>query len=252
MVDILLTTWHRQEITRKVIETIHRNTRPGTYRLLVCDNGSPPEMQEMLLYMRVGGLIDELMLNKTNKGLEPARNLLLKGATSDLIVTTDSDCLPEPPIDGKDWLERLIELMDRYPKYAAISCRTQVMIGTGNIFEEADENGADVVQFGHPGGSLRIMRTGPVRKVGGWRDSQAGRGSEERYICGLLREHGWETGFATQIKCLHLFGDRRQATDRWGYPGDWLPSDTGHSDIWHPVLQNGDDPEEVKKYTGED
>jgi hypothetical protein len=41
-------------------------------------------------------------------------------------------------------------------------------------------------------------------------------------------------------------------TDRWGYPKDWKPEDTGHSDVWHPKFGQGDDPEEIQKYVGEE
>jgi GT2 family glycosyltransferase len=249
MTDILMVTWERPEITKRVIRSIKANTKLGTYRLLVMDNNSQPEMQEMLTGLHIAGLIDILRFNDINIGLEPARNQLLHLSNSPLIVTTDSDCIPMriDPHTGLDWLEKLIDLMTNNPEYAAISSRTQVMIGTGNIYDgHEDEN---IVEFGHPGGSLRIMLRSAVIDTGGWRDEEKGRGSEEKYICSKLRENGWKTGFAVKVKCLHLFGDRSKNTDRWGYPVDWLPSATGHSDIWHPVLQNGDDPNEIKEYT---
>lgn len=246
-IDIVMVTWHRQEITERVIKSIHLNTKRENFRLIVIDNCSPLEMVGSLLKMHEEGLIDELVLNDTNRGLEPARNQGLALVRSDLFVATDNDVIPERIVDGKDWLERMVELMEKNPDYAALSPRYPVMIGTGNIFDGREDD--EIVQFGHPGGSLRLMRTNEVRKVGGWRDQQSGRGSEERYICGLLREAGWETGFAVKVKCLHLFGDRERGTDRWGYPVDWLPEHTGHSDIWHPVLNRGDDPDEIKEYT---
>lgn len=249
MTDILLVTWERPDITEKAIKTIQLNTKPGTYRLLVVDNGSQPQMRSWLYDLSLQGIIHALVLNDTNRGLEPARNQLLELAESRYIVTTDSDCLPQRinSQTGLDWLEELTQLMDNNPDYAAVACRTQVMIGTGNIYEGHEND--EIVEFGHPGGSLRIMRTEAVREAGGWRDEVGGRGTEERYICGRLRENGWKTGFAVNVKCLHLFGDRQKGTDRWGYPEDWLPAATGHSDIWHPVLERGDDPEEVKEYT---
>jgi glycosyltransferase involved in cell wall biosynthesis len=245
-IDIVMTTWHRPEITEKAIRSLKANTPYTPFRLIVIDNDSPPEMQDMLCSLQDEGLIDKLVFNPTNLGLEPSRNQGLTLVHSELFISTDNDCIPEKPYEGKDWLQRLIELMDKHPDYAAISPRYPVMIGTGNIYEEADENGEELVGFPHPGGSLRIMRTGPTRDVGGWRDEVGGRGTEERYICGKLRDAGWSTGFAAKVRCLHLFGD--QESDRWGYPKEWAPGDTGHSDIWHPKLASGDDPDEIKEY----
>lgn len=245
-IDIVMITWHRLEITELVIRTLKANTTTP-YRLIVIDNGSPDRMQAILHALYLEGFIDNLTLNEENRGLEPARNQGLELVESDMFVCADNDCLPMKPDKEGDWLSKLVDLMNHYQKYAAISARTQVMIGTGNIFDGREDD--DLIQFGHPGGSFRIMRTAETREAGGWRNEVGGRGTEERYICGKLRETGFETGFAVKVKCLHLFGDRAKGTDRWGYPGDWLPDATGHSDIWHPKLESGDDPEEIKEYT---
>lgn len=249
-IDIVLVTWHREDITRKFIQALQNNTKREHYRLIVIDNGSPLEMAGWLLELYSKGEIDWLQLNPTNLGLEPARNQGLEKVTSRYFICADNDCLPMPiDEDGVDWVEKLTKLIVENSEYAAISARTQVMIGSGNIFEDVTPD-QQLVDFPHPGGSLRIMDTQAVRDVGGWRDDVSGRGAEERYICGKLQEVGFKTAFAVNVNCLHLFGDRTHPTDRWGYPRNWKPEDTGHSDISHPALTNGDDPEEVKRYLG--
>jgi GT2 family glycosyltransferase len=253
-IDLHLISWNRPKMTELVIKTIIRNTKPTSYRLVVLDNGSSPETVEMLKLMYDNGKIDRLVLNTDNVGLERARqDLFLNETLSEFFICVDNDCLPPPMVDGQDWVERLVELMNKYEDYAAISMRTQVMIGTGNIFEEADLASDEIVNFPHPGGSYRIMRTKAVQNVGGWDRGDPGRGSEERYICGKLRDFGYKTAFAVKIACLHLFGTRgNNTTDRWGYDKDMRPEDTGHSDISHPALTNGDDFEEILKYAGGD
>ena len=245
MTDLHLISWNRPKMTELVIKTIHRNTNRDDFRLVVLDNGSSGDTPDRLQEMQDNGLIDELFLIKTNLGLEAARNFLLNNSTyTEYFVDIDNDCLPPP-----NWLPQQLELMQKYEDYVAIAQRTQVMIGTGNIFERSDEIGMDITDFAHPGGSFRMMSTKAVLEVGGWDRETPGRGAEERYICGKLREAGYGTAFATFIKCLHLFG--LEDTDRWGYPQAYKPEDTGHSDIWHPALANGDDIEEIKKYAGE-
>lgn len=245
-VDIHFVSWERPRITELAIRTIARNTKSANYRLVVLDNGSSEEQQEMLRRLHDNGLIDELILWDKNYGLESARNYLLQGTTTPYMICADNDCLPLPMYENVDWIDLMVDLMDRYEEYAAISCRTQVMVGSGNIFE--DEN-KEITDFPHPGGSLRIMRTELVKAVGGW-EGKPGRGTEERYICGKLHEAGFKTGFATHITTLHLFG--LKDTDRWGYPSEWKPEETGHSDIFHPALENGDDLDEVEKYAGKE
>lgn len=252
--NLHLVTWNRPKITELVVRTIKRNTKSDNYRLIVLDNGSDLETKELLARLQDNGMVDEIHSMNKNAGLEAARHYLLLGATypeDDYFICVDSDCLPMPIKDGKDWVERLVELMGKYEDYAAISCRTQVMIGTGNIFEEADKNGDELVDFPHPGGSLRIMNVRAVRQVGGWDRDSHGRGAEERYICGKLREAGYKTAFATNIRTLHLFGTRGdKGTDRWGYDKNLKPEDTGHSDISHPALEQGDYKDEILLYAG--
>ena len=238
MTDIVMTTWNRPEITYQVIRTLAKNTTTPS-RLIVVDNGSEEDMQDELIKMNESGLIDKLILLENNIGLEPAKNIGLKEVESEYFISTDNDCLPMKPDKDGDWLSKLIDLMERHKQYAAISCRTQVMIGTGNIFDGKEE--FDIIQFPWPGGSLRIMRTDLVKRVGGWNDNIKSRGNEERYICGELHKLGWETGFAVRVKCYHMFGN-----GNWGYLVP--PEEHGHNPVCHPAIQNGDDEEEIEKW----
>jgi glycosyltransferase involved in cell wall biosynthesis len=253
-VDLHLVSWNRPKMTELVIRTINKNTKRDNYRLVVFDNGSDMETVKMLFDLQDNGLVDEVFSQSDNKGLEYARQYLLENSTyGDYFVCIDNDCLPPPIRNNKDWIEELIELMQKYEDFAAISMRTQVMIGTGNIFQEADELDEDIVEFPHPGGSYRIMRTFAVKEVGGWDREAPLRGAEERYICGKLNEEGYRTAFSTNVQCLHLFGTRAtNPTDRWGYDVSLSPEETGHSDIHHPALVNGDDYENVVEFTGEE
>lgn len=244
MTELHLVTWNRPEMTELVIKTIHRNTNRDLFRLVVWDNGSEAESRELLLNMHENGLIDEYFQNSNNEGLEYARQQLFGNTETEFFVDIDNDCLPP-----KGWLEAQLDLMRKYEDMAAISQRTQVMIGTGNIFETSDAVGMDITDFAHPGGSFRMMRTKAVEQVGGWDREASGRGSEEKYICGKLRDAGYGTAFATFIQCLHLWGTKD--TDNWGYPKDYKPEDTGHSsDVWHPVFAEGDIYENVLQYSG--
>lgn len=261
MTDLHLVSWNRPKMTELVIKTIHRNTKRDSFRLVVLDNGSDGDTPELLQQLADSGFIDEYIPIKTNLGLEASRNLLLKNCTtSDRFVCVDNDCLIQPMIGEVDWLDQLNDLMDRYEDYAAISARTQVMIGTGNIFETADDAGDDIVDFPHPGGSFRIMDTKLVHFVGGWQRPMAGnpddfhalgRGAEERLVCGKLREAGFKTAFAVDVKTLHLFGPK-DTTDKWGYDKNMKPEDSGHSDIHHPVLEQGDQIEDIIEYSGKE
>ena len=229
-ISIIMVAWKREEFTKRSIWAIKNNTH-YPYRLTVIVNESGEPFRR--------NLADNWVYLKKNWGLEPAKNLGMNFVKSRLFVSTDNDILPMKPNEKGCWLTQLVELMKKYPNYAAISSRTQVMIGTEDIFGGKEEQ--DIVEFPHPGGSLRIMRTKPVRQIG-WRKEVKLRGAEERWIGSSLRNKGWKTGFATKVKSYHLFGD----DENWGY-GDMKPQEHGHQPVWHPALK-GDDLEELKNY----
>lgn len=234
-VDIVMVAWKRENFTYRTINAIAKNTK-YPFRLTLIQNECNKDEN-----FTNPNITNQVRLEE-NWGLEPAKNIGMSFVKSKYFISTDNDCLPMKPNEKGDWLSQLVELMDKNPDYGAISCRTQVMIGTGNIFEGHEDE--DLLEFPHPGGSLRIMRTDLVKKVGGWRKDVGGRGSEEKYISEKIHQAGFKTGFAVKVKCYHLFGDGKHD---WGYSG-MKPEEHFHNDVAHPVLDNPDDVEELKNY----
>lgn len=210
-IDILLTTYFRKDFTKQVIDHIIERTKTP-FQFIVVDNGSTDGTREMLKEYEKAhpSLFKRVILLNENKGLERAKMIGLEYVESDLFVNTDNDVLC--PLLEPDWLAQLIELMTNHPQYAAISMRPQILVGVGPIFAGARDT---VVENNVAGGSLRIMNTGLVKLVGGWRDIFDSR-SEEWHICTKLREVGYKVGYARDLFCYHLFGDN----ENWGYPDD--------------------------------
>jgi len=235
-ISVVMTTWNRPSFTGWSLEAIHRNTQ-YPHRVIVIDNGSDRDMQNMLYAFKGLGMIDTLILLDKNYGLETAKHLAMQFVESPLFVSTDNDILAykyEPC-----WLTKLVELMEKYPEYASIGCRPQILVGTGNIFEGKDD---EIIEFSHVPGYLRIMRTALVKVVGAWSDKRPSRGHEELWISSRLRDMGYKVGWANYVKCWHLFGK-----DNWGYEADLEPEEHGHN----PVSSlPKDDQEVILKETG--
>jgi glycosyltransferase involved in cell wall biosynthesis len=251
---IYITTWNRPQFIGRVVKGIQNNTL-SPHKLVVFDNGSDEPAREEITKLYKDGWIDQVIWNPQNSGLEFARQTQLELTETPRFVTTDSDCIPHKPhvivgYDKKDpkkivqkitvdWLQYMNKLMDKNSDYAAIAARTQVMIGSGDIF---GENPPPIVDF-TCGGSLRLMNTEVIRKLGGWEPVQPGRGNEEHKICNKIREAGFKCGFASNVPCYHLFGE-----GNWGYSPLLAPEQHGHRPISHPALTSGDDPELLKDY----
>lgn len=240
--DILMTTYHREQFTYMTLESILTRTKTP-HRLIVVDNGSPPEMQTMLHNYKQNGIISVLILLDRNYGLEYAKNTGLRFVESEpYFVNTDNDLLIEAPSGGSDWLAKMIELMNHNPEFGAIAARPQVQMGLHNIYkDEIKENGEIVkhltadgkVAFynggdGPCGGSYRIMRTELVKKHQ-WRDEWNDSRSEEWRICGLMNQDGYKCGFAKDVRCYHMFGQ-----GNWGYQ-DGVPHYHHKRDFGEPL-----------------
>jgi glycosyltransferase involved in cell wall biosynthesis len=239
-IDIVLSVWNRPAMTERVIRDLAVQTTTPS-RLIVVDDGSEKETYNMLQKFKRDGIIDTLIRHKKNIGLEASKNDGMQAVQSELFVSTDNDCLPEYYTEEGDWLSKLVKLMDERPDFGAIACRTQVMIGTGNIYDGFEEQ--PVVDFPWPGGSLRIMRSQLVRDLGGWRDWEPSRGSEEKHICQKIREAGYRTGFAVKVRTYHMFGE----DGNWGY-GGLEPELHGHTPVCHPAIQNGDNEDDIGRW----
>lgn len=183
-------------------------------------------------------MIDILVLLDHNYGLEYAKHRAMSFVDSRLFVSTDNDILAYKY--DPCWLTKMVELIDTNPQYAAIGCRPQILVGTGNIFEGKTE---EVIEFTHVPGYLRIMRTDFVKYVGAWRDERELRGHEEYWISLKLQEQHMKVGWANNVKCWHLFGE-----GNWGY-GDLPVEKHGHGEV--SSLPH-DDREEILRNTGID
>ena len=230
------------------LESIYQRTRTP-YRLIVVDNGSSDDMQQMLKMYHDKGVIKVLILLDRNFGLEHAKNTGLRAVTSKpYFVNTDNDLLIESPSGGTDWLAKMIKIMDDHPEFGAVAARPQVQLGLHNIYQtEIRPDGTEVkhttdddqIGFynggnGPCGGSYRIMRTEPVKKIG-WRglddaseDDPTLSRSEEWRICGGLNKQGYKCGFAKHVRCYHLFGK-----ENWGY-GKGVPHYHASRDFGEP------------------
>jgi len=220
-VDIVVTTWGREWMTTRCLEALHKNTKTP-YRLILIDNGSDRVTQSW--YATVADIYVKL---DVNYGLEYVKWLGMGFVESELFVSMDNDILVYA-YEDKDWLQRLIDLMNKHPDYGAIAPRPQILVATGNIF--AGKEDQELVDFGHVPGYARIMRSDWVREVGAWKDKAPLRGHEEFWIGEKFANKGYKMAWANQIQCWHLFG--KEDTDGWGYPKGMAPEDHGHNPVW--------------------
>lgn len=223
-IDIVMVTMNRKEFTEKSILYLKERTKTP-YRLIVVDNNSTDGTQPFLLNMKEKGYVQHIILLEENYGIHMAKNYgLALVRSSRYYIDTDNDllCAKLTP----DWLSSLVSLMDKYTNFGAIACRPQVLVGRGGHEFDGPE---EVVKFNHLGAHLRIMRTDAVRQVGGWEKTwEANRNHEDKYISELLKNIGYDVGYAKNVRTWHQFGEN------WGYKD--IPIEKhGHNEMWPPA-----------------
>ena len=228
-IDIVITTWQREWMTKACLKALRQNTMTP-HRIILIDNGS--NYIDQAHYLMDSDIY--LKLDR-NYGLEHAKWLGMAFVESDLFVSMDNDILVYK-YEDKDWLQQLVDLMEKYPEYGAIAPRPQILVATGNIFEGKEDQ--ELVDFGHVPGYARIMRTKWVLEVGAWKDKAPLRGHEELWIGEKFRDKGYKMAWANHIQCWHMFGV--EDTDGWGYPKGMSPEEHGHNPVW-PLPQNDRD-----------
>lgn len=233
MIDLTMLACNRKRITELCIRELRKRTTTP-HRLIVLDNGSEDGTAEMLEGLFTENLINKLVLLDKNMGVHVGFNALLDLVESGpFYICTDADLIPCSPVDGKDWLSRLIKLAKANPDFGAISCRCHVFIGGIPNWDESRE----VIEVPWAGAALRLMRTEVVRESGGWdkNNRNPSRDNEERWISDRLHEAGYKVGYARDIPVIHCFGDESLGEDPWGYSAEMKPQDHGHREIWPPV-----------------
>jgi len=99
-VSLIIPAFNAERTLAECLEACLRQTLPAD-EIFVVDDGSADDTKAIALRYPVTYLWQE------NRGPAAARNLGANAATGDVLVFTDSDCVPEP-----EWLERLIAGFD--------------------------------------------------------------------------------------------------------------------------------------------
>lgn len=236
-VDIFITAYLRPTFTGETIRYLRSRTK-YPYRLFLIDQGGNSMYKDAVDYY--------IKLEPTTN-IHTAWNIAKEMAESEYFITSDNDIyVPDltgvnfgvKGIDEPDWLERMVNLMDERPDYAAISLHPHVLIGAAS-FDPNDSD--DVKEVNMAGAVMRIMRTQVVRDVGGWEHKlEKGRNHEERYISGKLIDAGYLVGRTTRIRAYHPFG--KGIGGNWGY-GDIPPEEHGHNPDLRAQVEAADQPE---------
>ncbi|MGC8463035.1 MAG: glycosyltransferase [Acidimicrobiales bacterium] len=215
-VTIVIPCWNRAEQTVRCLQAIQATTAPGTYEVVLVDNGSTDATAT--LSGDPSNPVLTVLRNDTNRGYAVACNQGARISTRDVVVFLDNDAEVQP-----GWLDPLLDELDRHLEVGAVGARLLCPDGT------VEHAGADLVLGGD--GTLTAVRRGvrsagddpavlvreevpavsstllAVRRdafwaVGGF-DETSPTGDEDVDVCLSLRAAGWRVVYRPDACAVH-------------------------------------------------
>ena len=154
-----MATYERDYFLERSVRAIYERTK-YPYRLFVVDsNSQTDDTKHLMKHLKKLGLIFEHIFCEENDGLPQALNKAFPHMESELFVTTQDDILP-PDLDPC-WLERLVNLMNKYPDYGAICMRIQ---RTCRLDIDEDKDLIDTIKS--VPSVFRMQRKSDIEKLG--------------------------------------------------------------------------------------
>lgn len=207
LVSVIIPTFNKYEFTAKCIASIYRNTAPGSFEVIISDNGSTDGTVEALqkLAAELNGL--RVLVNGENLGFSKANNKALATAQGEYVVFLNNDT---EPLAG--WLPPLIEILKTDATVGAVGSKLLFPDGTlqhaGVVIADETVNGDPLVaKHRYYGGDAQLpeanilyryqaltaacicMRTKDARSFGGF-DEGFWNGYEDVDLCFRIAAQG--------------------------------------------------------------
>ncbi|MGD8777575.1 MAG: glycosyltransferase [Ignavibacteria bacterium] len=191
-VDIIFLTYNRLKYFQKTLESLKNNTR-YPHRIIVVDNASE---NKMVNYLKENELsFHKVIYNKSNEWTAAFQ----KGigvSTSDPFIVCDPDILV-PNIEGKCWLERLIELHEKNEDMGLIALN----LDPSNKPEKMpDVYISDKTKYND---DITLSNVGTVMQAIKRKYFNFSYNTDWE-TCEKIRQNGGKVGFANNIIAYHL------------------------------------------------
>jgi len=111
LASVILCTYNRAGLLKRTLESLaQQNISPERYEVIVVDDGSDDETQELVRDMSSRHSWIRLVSTGKNQGSSRARNQGLKSATGYYVLFTDDDCIAQ-----HNWVETMCAALDYEP-----------------------------------------------------------------------------------------------------------------------------------------
>lgn len=218
LVSIVIPVFNRLDMTQPCLEAIHRETKAGTFEIVVVDNASSDGTQEYLEAAQAAGRLRTIR-NPENFGFARAINQGIRVARGEFILMLNNDTIPLP-----GWLEAMVNEISSTVSIGAVGA---CLLYPGG---ELIQHGGVTIGAGqgllHPYHKDRLRRLDRVPAARQTRDTQAVTGAcllvrrpvvdrigllDEAYVngfedvdfCFRIITAGWRIRYSAESRVIH-------------------------------------------------
>jgi hypothetical protein len=203
LVSIIIVARNGIDLTRACLDSIARHTSE-THEVIVIDNGSTDGTRDFLRDRSASDARLRCVVNETNRGFAAANNQGFAIARGNVLVVLNNDT-----VVAKDWLTRMLAVLDEFPDAGIVGPRTNRASGP-QVVSASYRTHAEMESFArglaraHSGQSVEgrrlvafcwAMRRSLLEKIGGFDESFGLGNCEDDDFC--LR--AVQVGFRTRI-----------------------------------------------------
>ena len=203
--SLVICTWNRAPQLAETLKSLDRLTVPMTWELILVDNGSTDNTQEVMI--SYDSPVSKRIVIEPLRGSGHARNAGWKAARGEVVVYIDDDCYPAP-----DFLDMMAKAFDENPALGFVGGRvllfdpTDYPITIQTRERRLDIRPGDFVPAGHIHGASMGFRRGALLQVGGF-DNRFGTGTsfvcEDTDIQACLAAAGWHGAYDPRPVVYH-------------------------------------------------
>ncbi len=223
-ISIVILTWNSQDLLRNCLNSVYSGKTDGeSYEIIIVDNGSVDNTQEMLKRQ-----FDQVKIitNKVNMGISIARNQAMKVATGEKILVLDVDTEVTPGA-----IASLACQMDQCPDVGIVGAKltdaSDTLQYTARMFptilsklllrrlparisarflareEYRDWDHSSLRYVGYVIGACQMIRREAMEDVGGY-DERIFYGPEDVDYCLRMWLKGWKVLYNPEAKIYHM------------------------------------------------
>jgi len=136
--SIVMLSWNAPEYTEIAVRSIRAHTEPGTYEIIIVDNGSGPDT-----LARLAALEDvRIIYNPTNLGFARGCNQGIAAARGSHVLLLNNDVFVTP-----EWLDRLLGALQRDPAAGVSAPRSNNVAGDQMLVATGYTNETEMIAF---------------------------------------------------------------------------------------------------------